>query len=326
MMSYIAWLRGKVGHQKIIVVYAPLALRDDQDRVLLQLRADTHIWGLPGGVMEPGESILEAARRELFEETGLLAGDLRLVGIYTDPRYDSAYPNGDQVQQFNILFEGHLQGGRMQAQEGETSDLAFFAPQDIPFEGMPNFYVDMLHGVLRGGGPSFEPPSAAPRLESNINRVRGCIGHEVYVAAGAMVAVLDERGRLLVERRVDDGWWSLPGGFTDLGENAAHTALREVLEETNLLVQPERLLGISSQVQPWAYPNGDRTQSVIAVFQARPQAGLDQAQPRPDHQETSQLAWMTPQEVLALEVHPILAKMNRAVVEALESGTPFVLS
>lgn len=324
-MSYIHWLRSNVGHQKIIIVYAPVALRDDQGRVLLQLRTDTHVWGLPGGVMEPGESILEAARRELLEETGLLAGNLRLVGVYTDPRYDSGYPNGDQVQQFNVLFEGFFQGGQMQAQEGESSDLAFFAPQDIPFDAMPNFYVDMLHDVLRGGGPFFEPPSAAPHLESNISRVRGCIGHEVYVGAGAMAAVLDDRGRLLVERRTDDGEWSLPGGFTDLGENAAHTAVREVLEETGLMVEPERLLGISSQVQPWAYPNGDRTQSVIAVFQARPVLGADQAKLRPDRDETSQVAWMTPQEVLALETHPILAKLNRAVVEALESGKPFVI-
>jgi len=98
-MSYIKWLREKIGTQKTILVFTTVILRDEGGRILLQRRADVDRWGLPGGVLEPGENILSCAQRELEEETGLTAGELSLVGVYTDPRYDSVYPSGDQVQQ-----------------------------------------------------------------------------------------------------------------------------------------------------------------------------------------------------------------------------------
>jgi hypothetical protein len=88
-----------------------------------------------------------------------------------------------------------------------------------------------------------------------------------------------------------------------------------------VLIQPERLLGISSQVQPWVYPNGDQTQAVVSLFLARPVGG----ELRPDGIESSQVKWIRPDELLALDTHPVLAKLNRAVVDCLEAGA-FVIS
>ncbi len=109
-MSYVEWIRERVGHRKIFLAYTSVVLRDQDERVLLQHRTDMNIWGLPGGVLEPGEDIETCARRELLEDTGLLAGDLSLVGVYTDPKYDAIYPNGDQVQQYTICLKGLLAG------------------------------------------------------------------------------------------------------------------------------------------------------------------------------------------------------------------------
>ena len=71
---------------------------DDQNRVwfVRQYRhaAEEVLLELPAGMVEPGELLLDCARRELLEETGLTAGELSLVGVYTDPRYDTTYPNG----------------------------------------------------------------------------------------------------------------------------------------------------------------------------------------------------------------------------------------
>jgi 8-oxo-dGTP diphosphatase len=320
-MSYIEWLRARIGHRKTLIVYGSVILRDQRQRVLLQRRTDNGLWGLPGGILEPGEDILACARRELYEETGLEAGALRLTGVYSDPRYDVVYPNGDQVQQYTVCFEGPWSGGKMRRDPAETSDLAFCNVAEIPSDRMANFYLDMLRDAGAGGPPACSPPYSNPPLVDVIDQVRPLIGQALFVGGGAMVAVQRSDGHLLLARRTDDGEWSLPGGFTQLGENVAHTALREVLEETGLRIELERLLGVFSPAEPWLYPNGDLAQAVVSLFLARPLDG----ELRPDGIETSQVKWITPGELLAIETPPVLARLNQAVVDCLERGA-FVLS
>jgi 8-oxo-dGTP diphosphatase len=328
-MSYIDWLRGKVGYRKIILVYASVVLRDEGGRVLLQRRMDTGFWGLPGGILEPGESILDCARRELLEESGLTAGELRLVGVYTDPRFDTIYPNGDQVQQYTVCFQGQLKGGNMQVDGQEAQQQAFFESGDIPLHELPDFYVAMLSDALlaserRGKRTkrtnyeaAFLPPFAHQETVDPIKIVRPLIGQALYIAGGAIAVIVRSDGRLLLVKRIDDGEWTLPGGYTNLGENVAFTAVRETLEETGLHVAPQRILGIYSPIAPWIYPNGDPVQVVLTVFRMHPQDG----NPRPDRSEVSQVGWFTPQELLAIETNSSWERLNQAVVANLEAGT-----
>ena len=338
-MAYIEWLRSRVGKRKILLVFSSVVLNDESGRILLQRRADNGRWGLPGGLLEPGETIIECAHRELSEETGLQAGELRLVGIYTDPRYDSVYPNGDQVQQFTVCFAGQVSGGELQIDShvpggSETLDLAFFAPDELPFDELPNFYQDMLrhargdarrHALRHtldgsqaknGHIPVLLPPYTCPDPINIIDLLRPLIGPALYIGVGAIGVVVRQDGRILATRRSDNGEWTLPGGFMHIGENAEHTAVREVLEETGVHIALERFIGLSSQRQAWVYPNGDAVQSVIAIFRARPTGGVLQA----DGTETSQVSWMLPEEILALHTHPILARINQAALAHLESG------
>lgn len=106
-----------------------------------------------------------------------------------------------------------------------------------------------------------------------------------------------------------------------LGENAAHTAIRETEEETGMQIEIERLLGVSSQAQTWTYPNGDQTQAVITIFRAHPVGSVL----RPDRVETGQVVWMDLAQVLALNSHPILQRIHRAVIQNLSQGW-FVLT
>ncbi len=324
-MEYIPYIRGLVGHHKIFMAYASVVLRNARGQVLLQHRADFKVWGLPGGSLELGEDILSCAQREVWEETGLQAGPLRLVGVYCDPAYDAVYPNGDQVQQFTVCFEGQAVSGHLQADGGspdhrETLELRFFEPPDLPLGEMPVFYQHMLRDALAGGPPAFAPPFAHPHVVDQVQNIRQIIGHAPFIGVGATGVVMNEAGQILVGRRTDDGQWNLPGGFSNLGENAAYTVIREVFEETGLHVQPERLMGVFSPTHIWEYPNSDRAQGLVSIFACRPLAG----QLRADQVETSQVAWVSPAELLALDVNAIIAPLHQAVVENLQKGT-FVL-
>lgn len=63
-----------------------------EGRVLLTRREDFDVWCLPGGQVDAGESLAEAARREVREETGLEVRIERLVGMYSGPRWLDGTP------------------------------------------------------------------------------------------------------------------------------------------------------------------------------------------------------------------------------------------
>lgn len=79
--DYISYIRSKVGHDKVIINFAGGILANQDGKVLLQLRGDKKTWAIPGGAMELGESSLEAAVREFYEETGIEVQAKRLLNV-----------------------------------------------------------------------------------------------------------------------------------------------------------------------------------------------------------------------------------------------------
>jgi 8-oxo-dGTP diphosphatase len=291
-------------------------LLNKEGGILLQRRTDFDAWGLPGGVLEPGEDLLSCARRELFEESGLTAGELSLVGVYAGPEYESTYPNGDQVQQYTICFQSNFGGGKMQVDGIESSEQRFFEPQDIPYDELLPWYQDMVRDALRGGEPAFASPFSRQDSYDQIADVRRFIGHELYIGVGAMAVTRDDEGRILMGRRTDNQQWFFPGGYMFHGENVAYNAVRETLEETGIEVSPERILGVYTRTAPYLCPNGDKVQPVITIFLAHPVGGLL----KEDGDETSEVAWMSLQEVGQLQVQPSLKFLRDAILGHLEDG------
>jgi 8-oxo-dGTP pyrophosphatase MutT (NUDIX family) len=105
---------------------------DGSGRLLLQKRADFSNWGLPAGVVDPGDSALEALRREVREETGITVLRALPFGLYSDPRYSVTYPNGDQVQTFTIAFLVRDWTGSPTADGVESIDARFFPLDELP--------------------------------------------------------------------------------------------------------------------------------------------------------------------------------------------------
>lgn len=132
MSGYILDLRKIVGHRTLIQVGAGILVEDHEGRVLLQLRADNHCWSYCGGSCEIDERVEDTARRELFEETGLIAEKLELFGVWSGPELHYVYPNGDEVSNIDIVFLCRQYSGELKCQESEVRELRFFAPDAIP--------------------------------------------------------------------------------------------------------------------------------------------------------------------------------------------------
>ena len=131
-MGYILDLRKIVGHRPLIQVGAGIIVEDSQGRVLLQLRADNHCWSYCGGSIEIDERVEDAAKRELFEETGLIAQELELFGVCSGPELHYVYPNGDEVSNVDIVFLCRSFTGALKPQESEVELLRFFSVDEIP--------------------------------------------------------------------------------------------------------------------------------------------------------------------------------------------------
>ena len=128
--NYIKWLRSKVGHEKIILIFAGGCVFNDKGEVLLQKRADSNKWGFPGGAVELGETPQMAAIREVKEETGLDVEVGDLIGIYTE--FNMEYPNGDKAQSICIAYDLRMVGSHLSCDKDETLELKYFPLNDTP--------------------------------------------------------------------------------------------------------------------------------------------------------------------------------------------------
>ena len=133
MSDYMAWLRERVGKETLVVPSAIASIVDADGRVLLLERSDgDDLWGFPGGAMEPGESAVEAVKREVREEVGLEVEPVELIGVYSSPDYAFHYPNGDRVQPVGMLFDCQVTGGRLRPDLEEALGARYFGPDELP--------------------------------------------------------------------------------------------------------------------------------------------------------------------------------------------------
>jgi 8-oxo-dGTP pyrophosphatase MutT (NUDIX family) len=133
----------------------------------------------------------------------------------------------------------------------------------------------------------------------------------------ASVVVVDDAGRVLLQRRTDNGMWALPGGKMELGESLAECGIRETLEETGLDIEITGIVGTyTNPAHVFAYDDGEVRQEFSICLLGRPTGGQLQTS-----DESHEVAWFTPAETDAL---PMVASIRKRLNDWRRGNLPVV--
>lgn len=136
-----------------IVVAVTAVVRNALGEVLLIQRTDNGLWALPGGAQEIGESVADAVRREVREETGIETEVTGLSGIYSDPSHVIAYDDGEVRQEFSLCFTGKPVGGSLRP-SSESSQVHWISPAAISnLDIHPSMRLRITHGLDQTQAP-----------------------------------------------------------------------------------------------------------------------------------------------------------------------------
>lgn len=130
-MGYISELRKIVGHRPVIHLCASVIVEDEKGRILMQKRVDSGDWCYCGGSVELYERTEDTAARELLEETGLVADELTLFGVFSGEDLRYVYPNGDEVSTVDILYICRSYHGNAAPQPEEVTELRFMYVDEV---------------------------------------------------------------------------------------------------------------------------------------------------------------------------------------------------
>ena len=152
-MEILTHLQDNLYHLSPLAGGEIVALRDG--KLLLIQRSDDKLWALPGGLVEIGETLADAAQRELWEETGIRGRVTRLLGIFDSRQWQTR----TKVQLYSAIFQAEAESGVL-TPSSETSAVAFFDEMDLPpLSQGHHLRVPFVFRMLRGevAVPYFDP-------------------------------------------------------------------------------------------------------------------------------------------------------------------------
>ena len=144
--DFVTRLRAHVGHDLLWLSTAAGVVLDSDHNVLLGRRGDTGGWALPGGIIDPAEEPADAAVREIFEETAVLAVPERLVAVTVSPPV--TYSNGDRVQYLELTFRCRSVGGHARVNDTESLEVGWHPLGALP--ALSQHTLDLLAHATSG--------------------------------------------------------------------------------------------------------------------------------------------------------------------------------
>ncbi len=145
----------RIGKRGVLRVGASSIIFDEsRKKILLTKRTDNGRWCLPGGGMDPGESVEEACVREAYEETGLHVTVTRLVGVYTSPDLVIEYSDGNIFHPVSLSFEVEITGGELGLSD-ETTDVGYFTIEDVETMDLMDHHRARIQDALQNVESTF---------------------------------------------------------------------------------------------------------------------------------------------------------------------------
>ena len=132
MADYLKKLREKTGHMPLVLPHSVVVIFNAEGKILFEKRSDDGFYDFPGGGIDLKETGEEAAKRELFEETGLIADELELFNVYSGEVTHYVYFNGDEIYGVDLVYICHKYHGELKPQKEEVSELVFLDINDVP--------------------------------------------------------------------------------------------------------------------------------------------------------------------------------------------------
>lgn len=156
--DYLRGVRAKLGNDLILVPSATGLVFDEAGRVLLALHATGNVWAAPGGAIDPDERPVDAAVREVWEETGLVVEPVALAGVFGGPECRVRYDNGDETAYVITIYECRAIGGRLRADGEETLEVRWVAPHEIAALTLSRWARVVLPDLVANRGRPQVPP------------------------------------------------------------------------------------------------------------------------------------------------------------------------
>ncbi|GAB6931398.1 NUDIX hydrolase [Paenibacillus sp. JCM 10914] len=132
MSVYHRDIRQYFGKRSVVRVKAAVLVPNENGQILLLKRQNKDVWGLPMGNLKPGEALEDTASRELWEESGLTADDMRLLDLVSGPEYMKKHPGGDEEYYVIGVYEATGLHSAIHLSPSAEVSLKFYSLDEMP--------------------------------------------------------------------------------------------------------------------------------------------------------------------------------------------------
>lgn len=124
--------------------------------------------------------------------------------------------------------------------------------------------------------------------------LREKIGNQLIFMPAVLGIIRNEQGEILFGRKHNEQNWGLIAGAIEIGETPAQAMIREAFEETGLVIEPERIIGVyGGDEQRFTYGNGHQVEYLTIVFECR----IKEGKINPDNDEMKDLKFFPEDQI-----------------------------